>query len=816
MKHPAKWIAVLMLAGTALVWCDGAQAAPLLVEAGQPRAAIVIAPQPPRMVRLAAEELRLHVEKITGASLPIVAQSNSQFPLHIYVGQSEHTDRLTVSNDGLEHGAFRMVSGRDYLVLLGRDDDFVLPRFFLRSPSDLPEFLAEWDQATGEKWSFANGNLYKEYNGALNIWARDGRGSLNAVHEFLRMQGVRWYLPGELGEVIPQSPNLELPQIDKTVRPDFAIRFPYQYGRMFAHAACTRDEALWQLRMGWSQAAEVIGDFGMGLAHGMNALYERPEVRAAHPEYYLLANGRRDELKVGESRPCLSCPGLFQNNLKYARTMFDLIDAPLVSLMPQDGYGILCECDLCHGKGDLARGGEGHLSDYVWDYVNRAALELYKSHPDKKVSCGAYGAYLLPPKKIDRLSPNLIVTIAQNRGMFVDASERQKFVDLRQAWKAKLPAEGRIITGDYYLHARPFTLPHVPYFYPRTIAEDLQSLRGISLGDFIEVYRDPEGIASLAVDHLNLYVTSRFWWNADQDIEQLLDEYCTEYYGPAAQPMGALIDFAEENRRQFSHSAEAITHVQELLRQAQEEAPAGTVFARRVDLLAEYIAPLDDLKAQLARGRTGVPEATARLRDKAEIELDGKLNDKFWEGLPAYPLAELQTGKDPYMPTSFKVGWADDAIYFAIRCQDRDTKKLNVGTARNEDPSLWNGDAVEIEIETQSHAYYQFAINPAGAWIDLDRKSGIDTLWTSGAEVACHVGDDVWTAEVRIPVVGEEQALLNPRYGVAGRQPSQSYPWYFNVCRQRMRPKEREYSAFSPTSTASFHVVKKFGKLYVR
>lgn len=796
---------------------DRAAAAPFLVRDSQAQAEIVISAKPPRMTKLAAEELQAYIVKITGAKLPISTEPSKDVPVQIYVGKSDFTDRLKVNDEGLKHGAFRIVSGKDHLVLLGHDSDFALPKFHLTTAGHLPEFLKTWDKATGEHWGFANGNLYKEYSGILKAWARDERGSLNAVYEFLRMQGVRWYLPGDLGEVVPKKTTLEVPEINKTVRPDFLLRFPYQYARMFGHQGCTRDEALWQLRLGFSQAADVIGDFGMSLSHGMNPIYERKEVREAHPEYYLLSNGIRDRLIVGECRPCLSSKGLFEQNVKYVRTMFDLLDVPMVSLMPQDGYGILCQCELCKGKDTLARGGEGHLSDYVWDYVNRVALEVNKTHPNKKVCCYAYGAYLMPPTKIDRLSPNVIVGICQNRSIFGDREERQKFVDLRKGWLAKMP-EGhkQLVINDYYLNLRPFTSPHMPFFFPRAIAEDLHSLKGISIGDFIEVYRDVEGMESLAVDHLNLYVTSRYYWDADQDIDKLLDEYCSDFYGPAAKEMKAFIDYSEANILDLRKNAVKIDKAFDLLGKAQAKASADSIHGKRIAFVADYIKPMKDLRDQLARGRVGVPEALALEREKADVKIDGKLDEKFWDGPWDYSLKELETGKEPFMPTAFKIRWAENAIYFGIRCQDRDTKNLNIGTTRNEDPNLWNGDCVEIELETQNHAYYQLAVNPAGAFIDLDRKKGIDTLWTSGAQVATHVGDGFWTAEVRIPVVGEAQAVLNPQFGVAGRKPSLNYPWYFNVCRQRVRPTEKEYTAFSPTGSASFHIVKKFAKLHVR
>src|SRR5204863_97621 len=82
----------------------------------------------------------------------------------------------------------------------------------------------------------------------LKIWEQDERGSLNAVHEFLRMQGVRWYFPGELGEIVPKKPTIELPAIDKTIRPDFVLRYPYQMFKQFA--STTPEEVMWQLQLG--------------------------------------------------------------------------------------------------------------------------------------------------------------------------------------------------------------------------------------------------------------------------------------------------------------------------------------------------------------------------------------------------------------------------------------------------------------------------------------------------------------------------------------------------------------------------------------
>src|SRR5204862_4686630 len=120
---------------------------------------------------------------------------------------------------------------------------------------------------------------------------------------------------------------------------------------------------------------------------------------------------------------------------------------------------------------------------------------------------------------------------------------------------------------------------------------------------------------------------------------------------------------------------------------------------------------------------------------------------------------------------------------------------------------------VEVLIETDSHSYYQIAVNPSGALIDLDR--GADRAsrlgWSSKAEVATHIADGRWTVEIRIPVTQDEN---DPLHQVIGRKPTQSLPWHINICRQRIREDGQEFSALSPTGTAGFHEPLKFAHFY--
>src|SRR5262249_5934645 len=127
--------------------------------------------------------------------------------------------------------------------------------------------------------------------------------------------------------------------------------------------------------------------------------------------------------------------------------------------------------------------------------------------------------------------------------------------------------------------------------------------------------------------------------------------------------------------------------------------------------------------------------------------------------------------------------------------------------------AVWLGDAIEIELATETHSYYSIAVSPSGALVDLDRGISKNQWfsWDSKAEVATHIADDHWTVEIRIPVTQDEN---DPLHEVPGRKPTQSLPWHVNICRQRIREDGKELSALSPTGSNAFHVPMKFAYLY--
>lgn len=786
-----------------------------LVKDGRAHCEIVIAGQSPRSVRLAADELQHYLRQISGAEIPISTAPSPHIDQRIYIGRSTYTDDLGISDEDLQHGAYRMVSGTDWLVLIGHDTDFVPKEPWARNHTQRgTELQPAWEQASGVPFGVPDGGLYKNRDRMPEhlarqpsepLWAFDERGSYNAVCGYLRNLGVRWYMPGELGEVVPKRATIPLEPIDVTERPDFAVRqFNIRFG--------TADDQVmrWAMRLGIRQC------YGLMIAHGMHTMTAPDSIKRDHPDWFALYGGKRDtEGGKRLNHLCYSNPELFDATVQWARAVFDVYDFESVSVMPPDAYIAICQCPLCEGKDQPDRGSRGKLSNHVWDFVNRVAKEVGKTHPDKKIVCCAYGANTEPPTNIDRLEPNVEVVIVGGRRPRNNLPDQRDAIDrLRRDWLDKT-THPILIFENYPFTDRGF---YLPAFVATTIGESINATKGISRGEDIWLsfprYHDAD---SMGFDHFQIYFTARMWWGgSDADVAALLEEYCHRFYGPAGPALLEFFRYCEANYQAMETDAEKVDTALALFERARSSVDGDSVHAKRIALIDQFLDALRSKAKLLAQKRGPVPKLRTVWDPKEPIVIDGKLNDQYWRDCPTAAkgrLRELQTGTSPAFGTSFQAGWDRDNVYFAIRCDDAVDEPLNIATTDDDDPSLWYGDAIEIELATDSHSYYQIAVNPAGAIIDLDR--GVDKAawfrWESKAEVATHIAEDHWTVEIRIPVTEDDN---DPLHQVVGRKPSQSLPWHFNLCRQRIRPNDSEFSAFSPTGTASFHVPSKFAHFY--
>jgi hypothetical protein len=544
---------------------------------------------------------------------------------------------------------------------------------------------------------------------------------------------------------------------------------------------------------------------------------------------YLLTKGQRDTKTKGSGYPDLNSPLFFEKHLKYSRAMFDHFREPMLSIDLVDGYGGMTSDDpKWMAQLTPERGWSGTMSDQVWGYLNQVALELYKSHPDRLVSGLAYSAYKMPPAKLAKLSPNLALIETRQRQGFWDETKRSEHRALREAWMQKL-SPGRYLTWDYSINARPEQAGR-PVLYTKQIARDLRELKGQTLGEMIEIYdhsakdKASFGYDPFALEHLNLYVTARLWWDANQNLDALLADYFASYYGPTAKPMQAFAEFSEANWMHMGQDGAKIGEAFTLLAAAQAAADPQSLAGRRIQQIADLMKPLRNLEQQLSRKHDTKLDyrvlETHQTGGKPlrEKPFDGQVLKDYWTDIRRAPLLKLMpAARRPTASTMSQIQREGNILRIGIVCQEPDMPGVTLTTTKPDDPKLLAGDHITLLIETASNSYYEIAIDPAGTVLEIDHgKDGKGVAWTSGAQFAVHRGDKEWSIEIRLPITGEGSRMIDPLKGIDGDMPKDLFPWHFNLCRQRVRGTTIERTAFSATGKDDFYVPEKFAKLWGR
>ncbi|MGM0601027.1 MAG: DUF4838 domain-containing protein, partial [Candidatus Rifleibacteriota bacterium] len=411
-------------------------------------------------------------------------------------------------------------------------------------------------------------------------------------------------------------------------------------------------------------------------------------------------------------------------------------------------------------------------------------------------------------------SPNVVVLISNRRRSLLDDPGRwKKYWDEIKSWEKKVGPNRLLRTENnrYTLNnGRPIKLPVI---HVNAMAKDLSALKDICLGEAGEQSQKSWKWKAPGSDHLNLYVQSRFYWDADQDLEALLDKYFTKFYGPAAEVMQKTFMTAEKTYNKLKlnpaqdlvqakiNKLSASVKYLEGLHKALKVAGKDTIYGKRIAFIISEYVPLDKVREEYKTAKNAPdPRADAPL----VIGVDADSNKKP----PVYHLKDIKTGKKPEHDTSFTVTWDDGNLIFDIKCEDDDMENLFVTDF------VWDGDSVALLIETPFRSYYQIEVNPDGKVFDADRKVGVVQKWDSKVQVETEKGKNFWAVKVKIPVKTLENNRGDPYHYVVGPKPSKDRLWYFNIGRVRIRNHKRYGQTFIPTG-GSYHKKEKFAKLVI-
>ncbi len=761
------------------------QAKITLIKNGKSSAVIVVDPAAPVNVKYAAKELQTYLQKISGISLPITDKPGAD--VNIFVGEGAGTRAAGLSTKGLKYDGFKIITkGNKAIYLFGRDYKGKKPLVGFKSPFQAIHI----------------------YNKKHKICAFGEAGTLYAVYQFLRKNcGVRWFMPGELGEVVPKTKTITVDDMNLEKSPDFYYRVMY-----FGLFNRNDDAAIWYRRAGFG------APFPVYINH---SFYDMKKYYSAHPEYFaLLKNGKRDYNTTCQRNGnlCLSNPGLFRQYVDDICRYFDNHpEQKVFAVMPNDHLVGICECAACQAQADNDKPETGKYSNYVWNFVNRVAKEVGKRHPDKLIGCAAYSKWMLVPDRV-KLEPNVAVMFTKAVGFRFDDFYRARNDVIAEQW-AKITKN--FFTWDYYCWDMTNShLTGLPIIFSKWLDTDIKRLKGKSNGEFVEVEKGYY-IAYPEMNHLNIYLTGKLLWDADSSLDGLLKDYYEKFYGPGAPAMKKFWTYAETlwtNMKVKDRSAKAdlaktlyteaaLKKLKSYLEAASASVKPGSIYAKRISLIQNHFYPYVD---KVSNTRSRRPDYVVKRTTERPV-IDGRRNEKLWRKANILDFVRQTDAKPPLAETFVRMLHDDENLYIMVDADEPAMHKLVTKAAANDSvayPYIWEDDALEIFIapnRKNPDSHGQIIINAKGVYLDgwfgSPQHYAGSNEFTWNSKLTCRIckKNNRWSAEIAIPLKS-----LAVDGGNVGSE------WAMNVCRDRVAG-GKERSSWSPTISESWRIPSRFG-----
>lgn len=497
----------------------------VLVDDGQSRAVIVLAKDPHERERQAADEIVTYVEKISGAKLARVEVGSASDPV-------EAEMRILVGAIALA-GAGGSISAGDIEEAKG----------------DRPNTCYEPD-----------GFVLSVQPGIIALAGVRPEGTVYAAVELLELLGCRWFFPGELGEVVPQSKTV-------TVSPCKTIQAPSFEHRYFWDV-CFHNE---KMRETHKDVYDIMESW---YPHSKSSYHETAE------EY---GHNFRMEDDISD-------PKLLETRIQTALDFFkDNPDSKRCKMGWADWY-----CDV----GEEQALGIMHpwekrysASDPLISFYNQIAEKVTEVYPEKELGILIYMNYLLPPVSV-KPHPAILHSIApieqcgRHIGNTGTCWERDATLACIKTW---CEMSDKVMLFDY----DPQFLTHgsMPTPAVKRLEKELPLMHSYGLRGVLTC-----GQLSVMNQGPNFYIRSKLLWDINLDVDELLDEYYNTLFGPAA---AAVRHFGESLEDMMSapcghqhedeimkvvYPIEKVRQLEKYVKQA-EDAAATEILRRRVQMI---------------------------------------------------------------------------------------------------------------------------------------------------------------------------------------------------------------------------------------
>ncbi len=401
-------------------------------------------------------------------------------------------------------------------------------------------------------------------------------GSLYAAYELLEQLGCRWFMPGDIGTVVPKAETVSL-------KTQTTIQIPSFKGR---HLQAAGDK-MWKLR-------NRLGGVNFG-GHGMKIKADPKK----NPELFCHENGKPTH------QLAVSNPTVMKKLIEWAEGyMKKHPKTKYLSLGPNDGAGFGAspwdagDIDPFHGKISV--------TDRYVKCFNLILADLQKKYPDVGIAFYAYAQYTRPPLR-EKPNPKILPVFAPIdvcRFHSIDnpiCKERAYIKTLVNGWNklgTKMFYRGYLFNlADQGL---PFSMidqvrTEIPYYYKKGF-----------IGCRIEC------MPMWAHHAPALYLATKLMWNAQADSKLIINDFFDKFYGPAAQPAKAYFDFLEKAYKDADYHTGNIYDIPKILTpaimkqldsfvlEAQQITKNKEPYAKRVAMLALAQAYGQDNLAMIA------------------------------------------------------------------------------------------------------------------------------------------------------------------------------------------------------------------------
>jgi len=810
-----------------------------LATAGEPQAVIVVPEGAPPSVVFAGEELKEHLDAMTGGDFHVVRNiPKNGASLVLGDGPASRQAGIDVDKIGRDGYALRTVGNTIYIA--GKDDA-------TEKSNALPELKTNPFPRTASRYE-----MERRFGAAT--WDFE-RGTLYGAYRFLEELGVRWFFPGTKGVSIPKKPNIAVEAFSLQEEPVFDLRM---VGRetwqwyLLDSAGNTMNREEYE-ELGWGGDAVRWWLLRMRGSSEWFAFNHRPprmelEERYGkeHPEYFaLLENGERD-LKPQPGRTghlCYTHPGVLDITKRdidayfVGRTGEDMgisshnirlnsfnrgwpsgaIYGRTVSLLPHDSFRACC-CANCapfiHEDGNHS----GAHSELVWQFIEKMATWMEEQHPDKLITCLAYASYTQKPALLTSLPNNVVVGLcpADNARTHndVDPAEYAKLMNLVRTWSQVNDRPMLIWLHHLYRHRAP-RRQGVPMLLTNLFGKMFREMAEHANLMHVELDAD-----SILLEHLNRYVMLKILYNPYLDAEELVADYTRSFYGPGAETVLSVLKDVEARSCAVAGTQAGSVDVWEkhfteeavgnYRRQADEliRITQGTPHEEPARLFSKFfVGEIEKGRALYVRDVKEVSEAkgsSVSIRQLVgQINIDGILDEEGWKRSAVLSFVNNLNGEKTQWKTELRLLRAPEHLYFSFKCFDPNAANLS--------QKMGEADSVEIFLDSEhNHDNYYWMWIDLGGRIEDWRFEGMgeppDKSWHSNARFVSRQYADHWVVEVELP-----------RKSIGGGTPDPvGRPWGANFCRSAIHPPRPEdmFSCWSPLLRGKFHQPDLFAHIF--